>query len=29
MAASLLDRDGIPVRVVTPGGVPDVLSRVG
>ncbi|HYU93394.1 MAG TPA: rhodanese-like domain-containing protein, partial [Actinomycetota bacterium] len=29
MAASLLDRNGIPVRVVTPGGVPDVLSRVG
>ncbi len=29
MAASLLDRDGIPVRLVTPGGVPDVLARVG
>jgi hydroxyacylglutathione hydrolase len=29
MAASLLDRHGVPVRVVTPGGVPDVLSRVG
>ncbi|HEV8622408.1 MAG TPA: rhodanese-like domain-containing protein [Actinomycetota bacterium] len=29
MAASLLDRAGIPVRLVTPGGVPDVLSRVG
>jgi glyoxylase-like metal-dependent hydrolase (beta-lactamase superfamily II)/rhodanese-related sulfurtransferase len=29
MAASLLDRDGIPVRLVSPGGVPDVLSRVG
>jgi hydroxyacylglutathione hydrolase len=28
MAASLLDRHGIPVRLVTPGGVPDVLSRV-
>ena len=28
MAASLLDRDGIPVRVVTPGGVPDVLARI-
>ena len=27
MAASLLDRDGIPVRLVTPGGVPDVLAR--
>jgi len=29
MAASLLDRDGIPVRLVTPGGVPDVLARIG
>jgi len=29
MAASLLDRAGIPVRLVTPGGVPDVLARVG
>jgi hydroxyacylglutathione hydrolase len=29
MAASFLDRHGIPVRLVTPGGVPDVLSRVG
>jgi glyoxylase-like metal-dependent hydrolase (beta-lactamase superfamily II)/rhodanese-related sulfurtransferase len=28
MAASLLNREGIPVRLVTPGGVPDVLSRV-
>jgi len=28
MAASLLDRDGIPVRLVTPGGVPDVLARI-
>jgi len=27
MAASLLDRAGIPVRLVTPGGVPDVLAR--
>ena len=27
MAASLLDRDGIPVRLVTPGGVPDALAR--
>jgi glyoxylase-like metal-dependent hydrolase (beta-lactamase superfamily II)/rhodanese-related sulfurtransferase len=29
MAASLLDREGIPVRLVTPGGVPEVISRVG
>jgi hydroxyacylglutathione hydrolase len=29
MAASLLDRDGIPVRLVTPGGVPDVMARIG
>ncbi|MGH2528145.1 MAG: MBL fold metallo-hydrolase [Actinomycetota bacterium] len=29
MAASLLDRAGIPVRLVTPGGVPDVLASVG
>lgn len=29
MAASLLDRAGVPVRLVTPGGVPDVLARVG
>jgi hydroxyacylglutathione hydrolase len=29
MAASLLDRNGISVRLVAPGGVPDVLSRVG
>jgi hydroxyacylglutathione hydrolase len=29
MAASLLDRAGIPVRLVTPGGVPDALARVG
>jgi hydroxyacylglutathione hydrolase len=29
IAASLLDRDGIPVRLVTPGGVPDVLARIG
>ena len=29
MAASLLDRAGIPVRLVTPGGVSDVLARVG
>jgi len=28
IAASLLDRDGIPVRLVTPGGVPDVLARI-
>lgn len=28
MAASLLDRDGIAVRLVTPGGVPDVLARI-
>jgi glyoxylase-like metal-dependent hydrolase (beta-lactamase superfamily II)/rhodanese-related sulfurtransferase len=27
MAASLLDRAWIPVRLVTPGGVPDVLAR--
>jgi hydroxyacylglutathione hydrolase len=27
MAASLLDRNGIPVRLVIPGGVPDVLGR--
>jgi len=27
MAASLLDRAGIPVRLVTPGGVPNVLAR--
>ncbi|HSL66821.1 MAG TPA: rhodanese-like domain-containing protein, partial [Actinomycetota bacterium] len=29
MAASLLDRAEIPVRLVTPGGVPDVLARIG
>jgi glyoxylase-like metal-dependent hydrolase (beta-lactamase superfamily II)/rhodanese-related sulfurtransferase len=29
MAASLLDRDGVPVRLVTPGGVPDVMARIG
>jgi rhodanese-related sulfurtransferase len=29
MAASLLDRAGIAVRLVTPGGVSDVLARVG
>ena len=29
MAASLLDRTGVPVRLVTPGGVSDVLARVG
>ena len=29
MAASLLDRDDIPVRLVTPGGVPDLLARIG
>ena len=29
MAASLLDRAGVPVRLVTPGGVSDVLARVG
>jgi hydroxyacylglutathione hydrolase len=28
IAASLLDRNGIPVRLVTPGGVPDVLARM-
>jgi glyoxylase-like metal-dependent hydrolase (beta-lactamase superfamily II)/rhodanese-related sulfurtransferase len=28
IAASLLDRAEIPVRLVTPGGVPDVLARV-
>lgn len=28
MAASLLDRAEIPVRLVTPGGVPDVLARI-
>jgi len=28
VAASLLDRDGIPVRLVTPGGVPDVVARI-
>jgi glyoxylase-like metal-dependent hydrolase (beta-lactamase superfamily II)/rhodanese-related sulfurtransferase len=28
MAASLLDRAEIPVRLVTPGGVPDVLARM-
>jgi hydroxyacylglutathione hydrolase len=27
MAASLLDRAGVPVRLVTPGGVSDVLAR--
>jgi glyoxylase-like metal-dependent hydrolase (beta-lactamase superfamily II)/rhodanese-related sulfurtransferase len=26
MAASMLDRHGIPVRLVTPGGVPDLLA---
>jgi hydroxyacylglutathione hydrolase len=29
MAASLLDGAGLPVRLVTPGGVSDVLARVG
>jgi len=29
MAASLLDRVGVPVRLVTPGGVPNVLARIG
>jgi glyoxylase-like metal-dependent hydrolase (beta-lactamase superfamily II)/rhodanese-related sulfurtransferase len=29
MAASLLDGAGVPVRLVTPGGVSDVLARVG
>jgi hydroxyacylglutathione hydrolase len=29
MAASLLDRAGVPVRLVTPGGVSDVLARIG
>jgi hydroxyacylglutathione hydrolase len=29
MAASLLDRAGVAVRLVTPGGVSDVLARVG
>lgn len=29
MAASLLDRNGIPVRLVSRGGVPDALARVG
>ncbi len=28
MAASLLDRDGVPVRLVTPGGVTDLLARI-
>ncbi len=28
IAASLLDREFIPVRLVTPGGVPDVLGRI-
>jgi hydroxyacylglutathione hydrolase len=28
MAASLLDRDDIPVHLVTPGGVPDLLARI-
>ena len=28
MAASLLDRVDIPVRLVTPGGVPDVMARI-
>jgi rhodanese-related sulfurtransferase len=28
MAASLLDRLNFPVRLVTPGGVPDVMARI-
>jgi len=28
MAASLLDRGGIAVCLVTPGGVPDMLARI-
>jgi len=28
MAAGLLDRDSFPARLVTPGGVPDLLARI-